>query len=879
MALQPRTRIGSYVIVAPLGAGGMGEVYRATDTRLDRDVALKILPETFGADPDRLARLEREARTLASLNHPNIAQIYGIEAGAMPALVMELVEGEDLSARIARGAVPLAEAVAIAKQIAEALETAHEAGIVHRDLKPANIKVRDDGTVKVLDFGLAKPVGRPGEMSPSDATVMSPALTGMGVILGTAAYMAPEQATGRSVDKRADVWAFGVVLWEMLTGERLFAGDTMMETIASAIKDTPKLDRLPPGTPDSVRTLIARCLDRDPRLRLRDIGEARILLSQPLEPAVGRDPQRTSRGSWWLAAAAGMLVLLIVGAAAAIWPRSAPGSAPLRRLEFPASLASASWLALSPDGNRLAYVDQGHLYVRALEALEAKDLGAVHPSVAQLTWSPDGRALAFASEGTLRTIPADGGPIFTVCRLPGTNRANSALWRPDGNILFSLFRGGLYSVPATGGTPVVTLAIDPAADIDFHQISAMPDGRLIVISHRQRGDGLVIELVSGATRTPLISDQDVAEAVYVQPGHLLVRRRGVNAGLWGLPFTGGATDLGKATLIQQDAVVFTAAGDGTIVAGLPRPRMSDLVWLDKSGATSPAPGAAMEIWSPTMSLSPDRRHLAFAAGREDGMRVVIRNLDTGADTKLTAPDTETVRGAAFGVFGPGLPEWFPSGDRVVYGMGPIPGSLVVQPVDGSTAPRKLTVGRTGLVTPDGRTLIFIVDDRGRGLLRKATLELDGTVGTPQPLLTDGSDPDVQQIALSRDGRSLAFSSRHSSTRLDLRLTEFPSANRQWLIQEGAVVPRFSADGHEIFFWSGSVDEGGRPNPSIMSAAIQMSPAISIGTPVKIAGNDPAQPIRDFMPYDAGRLLAWKATPEGSAYLRVVLIQNWQAARK
>jgi serine/threonine protein kinase len=288
MPPRPGQRIGPYEIVTAIGAGGMGEVYRARDTKLGREVALKILPEALATNADRLARLRREAQLLASLNHPNIAHVYGLEdAAASAALVMELVEGSTLDELLRNGRLPREEALAIARQIADALETAHEAGIIHRDLKPANVKVREDGMVKVLDFGLAKALdsergGLPDPaLSPAIATMTSPALTAMGIVLGTAAYMAPEQAKGKTIDKRADIWAFGCVLWEMLTGRALFARDTMPETIAAVIKDAPPMDALPSNTPPPVRRLLERCLERDPRLRLRDIGEARILLASP----------------------------------------------------------------------------------------------------------------------------------------------------------------------------------------------------------------------------------------------------------------------------------------------------------------------------------------------------------------------------------------------------------------------------------------------------------------------------------------------------------------------------------------------------------------------------------------------------------------------
>src|SRR5688572_13320971 len=393
MTLSGGARVGPYQIVASIGAGGMGEVYRARDTSLNRDVALKILPDAFAADPDRLARFTREAQTLASLNHPNIAQIHGLEDGLpVRALVMELVEGPDLAQRIAQGPIPADEAVAIARQIADAIEAAHEHGIVHRDLKPANVKVRDDGTVKVLDFGLAKalegsgPTSTGGPLSFSP-TVASPVVTGLGMVIGTAAYMAPEQAKGKSVDKRGDIWAFGVVFYEMLTGRALFEGETVSEVLASVIMRDPDLTALPSSVPAPVRHVIARCLVRDPKLRLRDIGEARLVLagSVPVAvPDVGPrvEPSRTVGGRLWPILAGGLtLSLLVTGAM--LWRVAAtPSDVPLTRFEVRPPdktslvLVARPSVALSPDGSMMAFIAStegvSRLYVRSLGDVTAR---------------------------------------------------------------------------------------------------------------------------------------------------------------------------------------------------------------------------------------------------------------------------------------------------------------------------------------------------------------------------------------------------------------------------------------------------------------------------------------------------------------------------
>ena len=441
MSLPAGSRLASFEITGLLGAGGMGEVYRARDTKLNRDVALKILPASLGSDTDRLTRFRREAQVLASLNHPNIAQVYDAGAqepqpGSAPILfiAMELVPGPTLAELIAaEGALRPETAVAIAGQIAEALEAAHEQGIVHRDLKPANVKRRDDGAVKVLDFGLARSgVDRPGAPSESSATALSPAMTELGMILGTAAYMSPEQARGRPADKRADIWAFGVVLYEMLTGRRPFGGETVAEVMAAVIKDAPSLDALPPTTPPALRQLIERCLERDPRERLRDIGEARIALRSALDPAnplnragsgAAATPPTRRRTLTWALVSAGAFALAALSVFQ-VWRAKDDGAAvPVRRFDLPVGLGEAR-VAISPDGSRLAYRSGGHLKVHMLRTATSLDVGEVPPSTSHLFWSPDGGTIGYVAEAALRTVSAAGGTVTSrsaKCRSPGVS--------------------------------------------------------------------------------------------------------------------------------------------------------------------------------------------------------------------------------------------------------------------------------------------------------------------------------------------------------------------------------------------------------------------------------------------------------------------------
>jgi serine/threonine protein kinase len=488
MTVSPGTRIGPYEIVAPLGAGGMGEVYRAKDSKLKRDVALKVLPEDVANDPERLARFQREAEVLASLNHANIAHVYGVEDRA---LVMELVEGEDLSQRIAQGPVPVDEALPIAKQIAEALEAAHEADIVHRDLKPANVKVRPDGTVKVLDFGLAKALehgagnGKLGALANSP-TITSPAMTMGGVILGTAAYMAPEQAKGKPVDKRADIWAFGCVLYEMVTGRRPFEGEDVTEIIAAVVRTDPDFTRVPA----TLKRLLKQCLQKDPRRRLRDIGDVWTLLDEeagPISPTHARG---------WITVGLSAVALIATVVASVLAYRQfrdqPPPPLPISRLHIalPAGAAPDLNFQISPDGRRLAYVGRASdgvlsVFLRALDDLDARSLpGTENVGTGSVFWSPDSRWLVFSNQGRLKKLDAiDGGPVQTIADVTGSGVVGGA-WNRDGTIVIGTNpgprpgSGGPFKVAADGGpiTPVTTIDAN-RQELGHRFPTFLPDGR------------------------------------------------------------------------------------------------------------------------------------------------------------------------------------------------------------------------------------------------------------------------------------------------------------------------------------------------------------------------------------------------------------------
>ncbi len=536
MSLQPGTTLAHYEITAPLGAGGMGEVWRAHDTTLDRDVAIKVLPEAFAADAERLARFEREAKVLASLNHPNIGAIHGLEqSGDTRALVLELVEGPTLADRIAQGPIPLDEALPIAKQIAEALEAAHEAGVIHRDLKPANIKVRDDGTVKVLDFGLAKALEP--EQSEADAA-NSPTRTAQatqpGIILGTAAYMSPEQASGRAADKRSDIWAFGVVLYEMLTGQRPFAGESVSHVLASVLKTAPDWAVLPAEIPAPVRTLLRRGLEKDRRRRLQHVGDARVEIEDALmmsQPGVAEAIPGRQVAAWppMRLLLAALVVATLSGLAG--WGLTRPPPtlpAPITRMSIvlPQTQVRTNpgrrGVSISPTGAQVVYVANSQLYLRALDELQAQPLAGTEGSAPTIPFfSPDGQWIGFYSvrDAALNKVALSGGAAVTLTEV---GNPFGASWGADDTIVFAQRARGILRVAGAGGTPEQLVSVEPPAVA--HQPQILPGGEAVLYT-LAGGLGqwdtaqIVVEQVATGERTVLV--EGGSDARYLPTGHLL----------------------------------------------------------------------------------------------------------------------------------------------------------------------------------------------------------------------------------------------------------------------------------------------------------------------------------------------------------------------
>ena len=679
MALRPGHRLGPYEIVAPIGAGGMGEVYRATDAKLKREVAIKVLPDDVAADAERLARFEREAQALAALNHPNIAQIYAVEGSA---IVLELVEGEDLAERMKRGPLPLDDALGIARQIADALEAAHERGIVHRDLKPGNVKVKADGAVKVLDFGLAKALDpAPPEAAPTasgaDArTTTSPAMTAMGMILGTASYMAPEQARGRPVDKRADIWAFGVVLLEMLTGRSPFAAETVSDVLAAVLTREPDWNALPPPTPPAVRRLLARCLERDPRRRLRDIGDARLELDEE-SPAIEQTegPVRSSRGlvGWTIAA---MAVAIALWAFSSRSPGERDAFAGHFTIDLPEEAAlvvsdiptwSEGALAVSPDGRQVVYVAPNgrgtQLYARSMDDLTPRALPGTEGARLPF-FSPDGAWIGFFAEEKLKKTPLAGG---TPATLADAYDGMGADWGENGEIVFApTYSSGLSSVPEEGGTPRKVTSLDLVAGDDLQawpQLLA-DDGAVlftVLAWSREASEIVLVDLESGERRRVL---EDAVFARYfpaaegAATGHVLFVRQGA---LMAAPFDPAGSGPAGTPFAVLDGVrggQFDVSASGVLVYAQgtdPAPDYS-LVWVDRAGAVSPINDLPRGYED--LHLSPDGRRVALTieeAGLVSAAHVWLADTRQGTLTRWTFDGYSRD------------PVWAPDGRSIVFG--------------------------------------------------------------------------------------------------------------------------------------------------------------------------------------------------------------------
>jgi serine/threonine protein kinase len=810
------TRLGVYEITAAIGSGGMGQVYRATDTRLKRHVAIKILPPGLAADHDRLSRFQREAEVLASLNHPQIAAIYGVEESAgVTALVMELVEGDDLSQRIARGAIPLDEALAIARQIADALEAAHEQGIIHRDLKPANIKVRPDGTVKVLDFGLAKAPGAAGgpggagsagglEDSP---TITTPAMTQAGMILGTAAYMSPEQARGKAVDKRADIWAFGVVLLEMLTGVRVFKGDDVSETLAAILKDRPALDALPANTPPRVRRLIERCLERDVKQRLRDIGEARVEIAKIESGApdfVGASAvPRQSRGELVAWSVAVVSVATAIGFGLMRPASTAMDVARVVRLPFVPSGAVTSadvgYTVVSPDGQKLVFSGRSSadgrrmLWVRPLDSLDATPLPDTQDGIEPF-WSPDSRSVAFGAQGKLKRVDLSGGGAQT---LTDAGRLNGGAWSPSGVIVFSPdFNLPLHRVAATGGERVPVTP--PNSNARYP--SFLPDGRRFLYYSSGGGTGGAVATFIGSTDSMevrrLLPD---APAVYARPDRLLYNRNGMlvaqvfdaeRVELRGAPQPVAA---GPAAANAALGGRFSVSDNGTLVVQDPPMFDYQLTWFDRAGKKLGTLGSVFRGAAPQLPrLSPD------------GRRVVVQRFDRRQELWIGDVGRSTFDRLTT-VFAQ-LAFWSPDGRSVICNLTRDGVQGIYQLSPGGGDEQLLLQGTVfpSSATADGKWL-FYAQSGERTRMDLWAVPLSGVApqgGRPNPHPVVNSEFDEQQPQVSPDGRWLAYMSDVTG-RFEIYVRPLTADARAGeatrVSTSGGIQPGWGRNGRELFY--------------------------------------------------------------------------------
>jgi aminoglycoside phosphotransferase (APT) family kinase protein len=878
MPLTIGSRVGSCDIVGPLGAGGMGEVYRARDTRLQRDVAVKVLPALFALDPERLARFTREAQTLAALNHPNIAQIFAIsEDDATRAIVMELVDGESLASRIARGRVPPGEAVAIARQVAEALAAAHDAGIIHRDLKPANIMLRADGTVKVLDFGLAKildPVASASDAAAVGAetsTLTSPALTRAGVILGTAAYLSPEQARGLPVDKRTDVWAFGCVLFEMLAGQRAFAGATISDSIAKILERDPDWTLLPGETPPRVLRLLRRALAKNPRQRLRDAGDAALELQEADEPAsVGT----TARMAGWLPLAI-VSVLLIAATLIAVREKffRAPPAVPAwalgtvsfeveppyfgLQLAMSADGATVAWPSVSADGQR-------RLAVRMLRSSASREIpgteGVTYPFLA-----PDGHAAGFFSGGELKRVDFASGTLQVLAQTPGVSLGGS--WSGNDVIVFSN-RYGLQAMPASGGPAHEVASLDRSRQENSLRFPHfLPDGRHFLYVSRSGRPQQNAAYLGSLDEKPRRLFATMSPVQFAPPDYLLFLR-GTTLVAQKFDVRSGAatgeavpivTGVGANTLGVGAA--FAASAAGALVYGTTGPETwVSLQWMDRAGKPI-APLAAAGQYT-TFRIAPDGRRVVVGAGDErTGSRSVWVHESGRTPARLTLPSTNDWQ-----------PVWSHDGTRIAFSSyrdGPL--DVYIKPASGAGADVPL------LVSSDQKDVSDWSHDGRYVLIRETQRNLKGDV-----VAIDVSDP-KRRIAVARadaderagrfspDGHWVAYVSDETG-RPEVWVQPFPPTGAKWQVSvAGADEPAWARGGGEILY----LDRAG----ALMAAPVlRRSEAFAVGPPVPLfnAGRAIANVgLQRYEPAaDGTRFLVAVSEPHAAARPTVVL--NWPA---
>jgi Tol biopolymer transport system component len=889
VALAPGTRLGPYEITALIGVGGMGEVYRAADTNLKRQVAIKVLPEAVAQDVDRLTRFRREAEVLATLNHPNIAAIYGLErADGQTALVMELVDGPTVADRIEQGAIPLDEALPLAKQIAEALGAAHGRGIVHRDLKPANIKIRPDGTVKVLDFGLAKAI-EPEVASSAGVsqlpTITTPAMTQMGLILGTAAYMSPEQARGKAVDERADIWAFGCVLYEMLTGRRIFQGEDVTDVLVAVLSKDPDWSALPASTPPAIRRLLRRSLERDVRRRQADIADAGLeiedALTRPGADVVSASP---SRVALWrrlalpgcigvVAAAIAGLVAWTVKPVVATHPVTRFAIALSDEEEFVTAQAIRKLVAVSPDGSRIAYSANGRLYLRQRDQLDAVALAG---NGGMPFFSRDGQWLGFWEDG-LKSVSVDGGATVPIATTPSVS---SATWEPGDTILYSLGAAGIWRVSAAGGKPEQVIKLDEGQRAHGPQL--LSGGRAILFTLAQADQSwddaqiVVHSLDSGSRRVVAAGGTD---ARYLPTGHLVYARQGT---LLAMPFDEEThTATGRPVPVVDDvaqslggfsgAAHFSVSDDGTLVyvtsssLGL---NSTSFVWVDSAGRETAVPASPGVYLAPV--LSHDGEHVAFMRATRDNIDVWTYEFRRGILQPLTSdPGRDSD------------PIWSPDGARIAYFSTAREGGpgIFIRAADGTGDVERLTTGThiPNSWSPDGMRLVYsefnspIISPSSPADL--GMVVLTGDRRAEKLLVTPVRE---NNAVISPDGRWLAYESSETNEK-DVWVRPFPDVSkaRQRISDAGGVSPVWAKDGRTLFY---------RKGKTIMSVAVRGATPAEWGAPEKLFDGSfyivEGPTMFDVAP--DGRFLMLKdsgGNARATGPKRLIVVENWHEELK
>jgi Tol biopolymer transport system component len=803
--MTPQSQIAHYRIAGKLGEGGMGAVYRATDTKLNREVAVKVLPDSFAVDPDRLARFSREAQVLASLNHPNIAAIYGVEERA---LILELVEGPTLAERIAAGPIAIEDALPIVRQIAEALEYAHDRGIVHRDLKPANVKVTPEGRVKVLDFGLAKALAAEAAAGdPMSSPTITMRATMAGLIMGTAGYMSPEQAKGKPVDRRADIWAFGVVLFEMLTGRMMYTGETVSETLASVIKDAVDLSGLPADTPPAVRRMLKRCLEKDPQRRLQAIGEARIAIEDAAveEPAPVAAPvavAQVRRGApWWAIGVAAAIPLIVLGGM--LWLATRPVERPMQRFNAdlgPDAVAGPRiTIAISRDGKRIVHQVQSPTGTMLATRLLDQSLATPLTGTANMGdpfFSPDGQWIGFFGPGRLMKVSVNGGAPIPLCE---ASSARGAVWGEDGFIYAVLDGISVWRVPEGGGK--AELITDPSKNgrRNDRWPQVLPGGEsLLVTSSNSAGnyEEANISVLSLKTKQHKVIHRGGYFGRYLPSGHLVFVHSGtlfaVRFDLQRLETRGTPAPIidDVAALPGQGAGQFDFSTNGifTYSSGKSASDAGEVAWMDKSGHIEKVFNVAS---GRTPRLSPDGKRLALSINGD----VYVYDLARSTTTRLT---TESHNNSNY-------PQWMPDGQHIIFGAG---NGLNWIRADGSGKPELLLASTNPIaqsISPDGKTVAFHLGGQGGGRdLYTASLDASDPdhpkLGKPEPfVITPQADVDP---AFSPDGKWLAYTSGQSSGGYQTYVRPFPAGAKGGQVQissESGRFPLWSRTSKEIFY--------------------------------------------------------------------------------